>query len=108
MGRDAPENTPNAIHGVTRKRRCRLSITGVRANLFLWGSLSMLKRCMDVLGAALGLLVLSPLLATIALLVFLTFGGPIFYWQQRTGFREKPFWIVKFRTMREIQDAEGR
>jgi exopolysaccharide biosynthesis polyprenyl glycosylphosphotransferase len=64
-----------------------------------------LKRTVDVVGAGAGLLVLSPLLAVIALVVKLDSPGPVLFRQQRRGRDGATFEIVKFRTMR--QDAES-
>ncbi len=58
-----------------------------------------LKRALDMLGAALLLLALSPLLVTLALLILANMGRPVFFRQQRIGRHEKPFGLVKFRTM---------
>ncbi len=62
------------------------------------------KRAIDVAGAAFGLLALAPLLLVTAILVKLTSPGPILFRQQRAGLGGEPFWMYKFRTMR--QDAE--
>jgi exopolysaccharide biosynthesis polyprenyl glycosylphosphotransferase len=62
------------------------------------------KRLFDLVGAALGLLVLAPLLALVALLIRRT-EGPVIYRQTRVGQGGAPFEIYKFRTMRV--DAEG-
>jgi Undecaprenyl-phosphate glucose phosphotransferase len=62
------------------------------------------KRCMDVVLSAIGIVVLAPILAFIALLVKLTSPGPIFYRQERCGLNGKPFKMLKFRSMRA--DAE--
>jgi Undecaprenyl-phosphate glucose phosphotransferase len=59
----------------------------------------LVKRGMDVVLAAAGLLVLSPLLALIALLVKLTSPGPVFYRQERCGLNGRPFHMLKFRSM---------
>ena len=64
------------------------------------------KRTIDVVGAAVGLFVLSPVLAWIALLVLATEGRPIFFRQQRPGLGGRPFEIVKFRTMRATRRGE--
>ena len=63
-----------------------------------------LKRCFDVLGAGLGLLVLSPLLAASAIAIKLDSSGPVLFRQRRMGRNGVPFEILKFRTM--IQDAD--
>lgn len=64
------------------------------------------KRGLDVLGAALGLVLLSPLMLLTAALIKLTSRGPVFFQQQRDGLGGRPFTIYKFRTMHA--DAEAR
>jgi lipopolysaccharide/colanic/teichoic acid biosynthesis glycosyltransferase len=59
-----------------------------------------------VSGAA--LILLSPLFALLALLVRLRLGSPVFFRQMRPGLLGKPFSMVKFRTMTDARDAEGR
>jgi exopolysaccharide biosynthesis polyprenyl glycosylphosphotransferase len=63
-----------------------------------------LKRSMDVALSSLALVVLSPLMALIALVIYLEGRGPVFYRQLRMGLDGKPFRIIKFRTM--IPNAE--
>ena len=65
----------------------------------------MVKRLFDLLGAALALLLLSPLLLLIALAIRLDSPGPVFFRQLRVGRRGVPFRIHKFRTM--AADARG-
>lgn len=57
------------------------------------------KRTVDIVGAALGLLLLSPLLIVVAAMIKFTSSGPVFFRQERTGLDNKPFEILKFRTM---------
>jgi exopolysaccharide biosynthesis polyprenyl glycosylphosphotransferase len=64
-----------------------------------------LKRAVDLIGSAVGLVVLSPLMMLVALLVKLDSPGPVFYPQERMGLDAKPFWMLKFRSMWE--DAEA-
>lgn len=64
------------------------------------------KRIMDVLGAALGLLVLSPVLVACAVAVKLSSPGPVFFRQERVGLHGRLFRIRKFRTMR-VTDGSG-
>ena len=64
----------------------------------------LMKRTVDLLLAAGGLLVLSPLLLAVALLVKLESPGPVFFRQTRMGARDRTFRIFKFRTM--VDDAE--
>jgi Undecaprenyl-phosphate glucose phosphotransferase len=67
----------------------------------------LLKRGMDLLLAALGLVVLAPALGVIALLIRLTSSGPVLYRQERTGLDGRTFDILKFRTMPESAEAES-
>lgn len=58
-----------------------------------------MRRAFEVVVALLGLVVLSPLLALIALLVKLESPGPVLFRQKRVGKGERPFEIIKFRSM---------
>jgi len=62
------------------------------------------KRFMDVIVAALLLVVLAPLFALLVLLIRLDSSGPAFFRQTRIGFLERPFTIWKFRTMTTDND----
>lgn len=66
-----------------------------------------MKRMLDFVAAALGLLLLSPLLLIIAGLVKSTSPGPAFFRQTRIGRRFRPFGIYKFRTMQPDAPACG-
>jgi len=57
------------------------------------------KRGIDVLGAAVGVVALLPALAVIALLIKLDSRGPVFYRHERVGREGRPFRLLKFRTM---------
>lgn len=63
------------------------------------------KRAIDVAVALVMLVVLSPLMAGLALLVYSTSPGPILYRHRRVGYRKQPFSCLKFRTM-EVNSAE--
>jgi Undecaprenyl-phosphate glucose phosphotransferase len=66
------------------------------------------KRLQDISLAAIGLLLLSPVLAVIALLVKLDSPGPAFFRQRRHGFNNEEIVVWKFRTMRqEAADAKA-
>jgi exopolysaccharide biosynthesis polyprenyl glycosylphosphotransferase len=58
----------------------------------------------DIVLATFGLVILSPLLAVVALLIRLDSAGPVFFLQRRYGFNQEPFRIVKFRTMTAMED----
>jgi len=65
-----------------------------------------IKRLFDILSAGLSLLVLSPLLATIAIWIRLDSRGPVFFVQERVGQAGRTFPMLKFRTMRTGADQE--
>ncbi|ATP43803.1 sugar transferase [Pseudomonas putida] len=67
----------------------------------------MLKRVFDVLAASIGLLLLSPVIAIVALMIRRRLGTPVLFRQVRPGMNGKPFEMVKFRTMRDAVDAQG-
>ena len=62
------------------------------------------KRLIDVIASLLGLLLLSPFLLYIAWRVRLSSPGPVFYSQERVGYKGRPFRMYKFRSM--FRDAE--
>ena len=65
------------------------------------------KRLFDLLGAALGLIVISPFLLALALLVRFIHGTPVLFRQVRPGYKGKPFTVYKFRTMNNRTGADG-
>ncbi len=67
----------------------------------------MTKRLLDIVCASLGLLLFLPVLAAIACLVRVGVGSPVLFRQVRPGLHGRPFEMIKFRTMRDAQDAEG-
>jgi lipopolysaccharide/colanic/teichoic acid biosynthesis glycosyltransferase len=64
------------------------------------GAARLLKRAVDLAGASAGLVLLAPVLATIAVALRVSQGAPILYRQRRPGLGGRPFTILKFRTMR--------
>jgi lipopolysaccharide/colanic/teichoic acid biosynthesis glycosyltransferase len=67
----------------------------------------MLKRCVDLLFSAIGLILLLPLLLILALWVRFDSPGPAFYGQIRVGQGGRDFRLWKFRSMRIGSDAKG-
>jgi lipopolysaccharide/colanic/teichoic acid biosynthesis glycosyltransferase/glycosyltransferase involved in cell wall biosynthesis len=63
------------------------------------------KRCLDLVGAVLGLISILPLLALVSLAITLDSPGPIIFRQRRVGLNGKEFVIYKFRTMRVLEDG---
>lgn len=66
-----------------------------------------LKRALDATLALVLLVVLSPLMAAIALAVAIGMGRPVIFRQTRAGFLGEPFDLLKFRTMRPAPDGMG-
>ncbi|MGI9404664.1 MAG: sugar transferase, partial [Hyphomicrobium sp.] len=66
------------------------------------------KRAIDVIGAACLIVLLAPLMGVVAVIVAIDVGVPTVFWQQRPGFRGRPFKLLKFRTMGAAHDNHGR
>jgi exopolysaccharide biosynthesis polyprenyl glycosylphosphotransferase len=73
----------------------------------LRGYLLIFKRLMDMMGAALGLVILSPLMMLIAVAIKFESPGPVFFVQERMGLDAKPFRMIKFRSMRRDAERHG-
>ncbi len=67
-----------------------------------------IKRIFDVAISILGLIILLPMLIIIALIIKIKLGKPIFFIQERVGKRNKIFKMIKFRTMKDIKDENGK
>jgi sugar transferase EpsL len=67
-----------------------------------------LKRLLDVAFGGIALIVLSPVLAVVAVLVAVTMGRPVLFRQIRPGLGGRPFEMLKFRTMTDSRDAKGQ
>ena len=65
------------------------------------------KRVLDVVLAAVALIILSPVLLLLAFLIRVFLGTPVLFRQQRPGLHGKPFTLYKFRTMTDARDAQG-
>lgn len=68
----------------------------------------MLKRIADIVGAGVGLILFFPVIVVCAVLVARSMGRPVLFRQQRPGKGGRPFGMVKFRTMSDARDADGR
>lgn len=76
------------------------------SNLRSTAARSVAKRLLDILGSSIGLLLLSPVLAIVAILIRRDSRGPILFRQERMGLNGRVFRCLKFRTM--VPDAEQR
>lgn len=66
-----------------------------------------MKRLLDIIVSAAMLVVLAPVLILLAAWVWYRLGSPVLFRQMRPGKDGRPFMMVKFRTMRDAQDAAG-
>ena len=97
------------------ERECgRLSVDELKPSFLIFSSgfrrkpiIMLLKRVVETLGALLGLVVLAPVLALIALLIKLDSPGPVIYRQTRVGLHGYPYMVLKFRSMRSDAEVEG-
>jgi lipopolysaccharide/colanic/teichoic acid biosynthesis glycosyltransferase len=65
------------------------------------------KRLLDIVISVVGLVVLSPLMLYVALRVRLSSKGPVFFSQERVGYKGRPFCIYKFRSMYDGAEKDG-
>ena len=86
-----PNSAVHAIEGLPL-----ISVAQVRISR----SSKLLKRCMDVFGSAVLLVLTAPVLLVIAFLIRRDSPGPVLFRQTRLGIDMKPFTLLKFRTMR--------
>src|SRR4029077_17956976 len=93
-------SAPPALRLARRKGRAFIELTAPT----LEGRLYFGKRAIDVVGAVLGLIVLSPLFAVIAALIRLESPGSVIFSQWRAGQGGRAFRLLKFRTMRHGAD----
>jgi lipopolysaccharide/colanic/teichoic acid biosynthesis glycosyltransferase len=66
------------------------------------------KRLLDITASVLSILVLSPIFLLIGIMVWIKLGRPILFTQVRPGYLAKPFTMLKFRTMKNDKNNEGK
>ncbi len=66
-----------------------------------------MKRCLDFIAALVALVVLSPLMAAVALALAVTMGRPVLFRQRRPGLHGRIFTVDKFRTMNGARGPDG-
>lgn len=67
-----------------------------------------MKRTMDILGAAIGLFLFSPVLLVLYILIHRDMGAPVLFRQTRPGLFGKPFEMIKFRSMRGGEGTDAQ
>lgn len=66
-----------------------------------------LKRAIDFTAAFCGLILLSPLLLVLIIILYMQNDGKPFFFQERPGKDQKPFYIIKFKSMTDAKDGNG-
>ncbi len=101
-------------HQLYEEESGRLSIDLIRPSALVFSTgfrrraiIMSLKRILDVVASAAGLIVLTPLFALVGLLIKLDSVGPIFHRQMRIGLRGTPYMMWKFRSMRCDAEEDG-
>ncbi|HOS58920.1 MAG TPA: sugar transferase [Syntrophorhabdaceae bacterium] len=61
-----------------------------------------IKRCFDIVASLFGLILFSPVMLIAAFMIRLSMGSPVYFRQQRPGYKGIPFQLVKFRTMKPV------
>ena len=65
------------------------------------------KRVLSIIFSLFFLIITLPVTLVVALLVRIKMGSPVFFVQERTGYKEKSFKLIKFRTMTDARDENG-
>jgi len=65
------------------------------------------KRVFDITASLVILLISLPILILISVLLFIQNRGDIFFYHKRSGYQEKPFYMIKFKTMTDDKDEKG-
>ena len=97
------------------KTLAQIKISHVNAGWLIFGDgfnqgvvRTAVKRGFDLLFSALILALAAPIMVVTAIAVALESRGPIFYRQERVGLNGKPFQVIKFRSMRNDAEKDGK
>lgn len=66
------------------------------------------KRCIDIFGAVVALVLFSPIMAVVAMIIKFTSPGPLIFKQERIGYQNRPFYMYKFRSMVVQEEAKEK
>lgn len=103
-----PAEPPGRAASPSEVREASQGIPGAKAAQGTARGEETQRRAFEVLVATLGLVIFGPLLALIGLLIKLESPGPVFFTQKRLGKDEKPFHVIKFRSMTVPEAGEER
>ncbi|MET0209362.1 MAG: TIGR03013 family XrtA/PEP-CTERM system glycosyltransferase [Burkholderiaceae bacterium] len=97
------------------KTLAQIKISHVHAGWLIFGDgfnqgvmRSAVKRVFDMLSSLVLLVVTAPVMAVTAILIKLESPGPVFYTQERVGMNGSTFKVIKFRSMRQDAEKDGR
>jgi exopolysaccharide biosynthesis polyprenyl glycosylphosphotransferase len=102
-----PSYFPILLSAMHVENVCGTPILGVDRLPLNHFHIRLLKRVIDIAGAAVGLLLAAPLIAVFCAIVYAESPGPVFYRQTRMGRKGKPFQIIKIRSMRLDAEKNG-
>ncbi len=106
---DVPADCDDGAENVDMASQDIFDLSQLGENEFVaLGGYSYVKRAIDILGASLAFVFLSPLIALTSLVVLLDVGLPLTFPQQRPGRFGRPFRLYKFRTMIGLHDEAGK
>ena len=71
-------------------------------------SRNLAKRIFDLTASAFAIIFLIPIMFLIGCCIIIHIGSPIFFSQKRVGLNGKSFRLIKFRTMTNVRDAQGK
>ena len=102
------------LAGCFERARAEVPLDSLKASWLVYGKgfeqgkvRHVVKRLIDILGAAVLLTLAAPIMAVSAVVVHVTSPGPILYRQERVGFGGKIFMCLKFRSMRNDAEKDG-
>lgn len=101
---------PDLLHFITLRPRTSMVSGEVLIDVtksHIPASTRNIKRISDIVVSAVTLVAISPLLAVLAVLVRRSSPGPVIYKQERVGYKKKPFYIYKFRSMYVDSEVSG-
>lgn len=101
----APERILDRFGHVDLRRHRKIPSLGLLDGPLSSPATRLIKRAMDFAAALCGLILLAPLFAVIAVLIKCGSEGPVFFVQHRLGFNQKPFRILKFRSMTTMDNG---
>ena len=101
----APERILDRFGHVNLRRHRKIPSLGLLDGPLSSPATRFIKRLMDFTAALFGLILLAPLFAVIAVLIKSESKGPVFFVQHRLGFNQKPFRILKFRSMTTMDNG---